>query len=206
MQSFQGVPIVLTAPLTETVEKYGLSLQLALAALPGWMEPILNYRYPNWKNLPHNPDASASIAPCGLRAVELFLKNFIDPDQVVVALPEMLNYFIGPRTRVVGISTHNPMGAPLLGHGKESINRKYTRQLFREINTNPYRKNYRLIVGGAGSGQLLACNSFERYQIDCLVEGPVESLQVERLFRLALEGEPVSGIIKVVPSSHLILA
>ena len=41
-----GWPIVLTAPLTETIDHAGYFIQMSMASLPMWLEGILNRKYP----------------------------------------------------------------------------------------------------------------------------------------------------------------
>ncbi len=105
-----GKLIVLTAPLTETIDHAGYFIQMALASIPIWMERILNNRYPNWRNVECNPDGSARYMPAGTRLVEKSLQRFFPAHDIVACYPDNLGKFIGPRTRVVGVSTHNPMG------------------------------------------------------------------------------------------------
>jgi hypothetical protein len=60
-----GKLIVLTAPLTETIEHAGFFIQMALASLPKWLEFVLNKRYPNWREVERNEDGSARYMPAG---------------------------------------------------------------------------------------------------------------------------------------------
>ncbi len=57
--SVEGKPIVLTAPLTETIDHAGYFIQMALASLPKRMEAIINQKYPRWRELERNADGSA---------------------------------------------------------------------------------------------------------------------------------------------------
>ena len=45
-----GKLIVLTAPLTESIDHAGYFIQMAMASLPIWMEWVLNNKYPQWRN------------------------------------------------------------------------------------------------------------------------------------------------------------
>jgi hypothetical protein len=58
-----GRLIVLTAPLTETVDHAGYFIQMAMASLPVWMEFVLNSKYPKWREVEHNEDGSARYMP-----------------------------------------------------------------------------------------------------------------------------------------------
>src|SRR5215831_17259011 len=96
-----GCPIVLTAPLTETVDHAGYFIQMALASLPIWMEGVINKKYPKWREVEHNPDGSARFMPAGVRLVEKSLLREYRDDDVVACFPDDLHKFVGPRTRVV---------------------------------------------------------------------------------------------------------
>ena len=65
-----GKLIVLTAPLTETIDHAGYFIQMGMASLPVWMEGVLNNKYPNWRDVERNADGSARYMPAGVRLVE----------------------------------------------------------------------------------------------------------------------------------------
>src|SRR6266850_1804021 len=54
-----GKLIVLTAPLTETIDHAGYFIQMGMASMPIWMEGVLNRKYPKWREVEHNEDSSA---------------------------------------------------------------------------------------------------------------------------------------------------
>ena len=66
-----GKLIVLTAPLTESIDHAGYFIQMAMASLPIWLEWILNNKYPQWRNLEYNEDGSARYMPAGVRCSRL---------------------------------------------------------------------------------------------------------------------------------------
>ena len=68
-----GKLIVLTAPLTETIDHAGYFIQMSMASLPLWLEGILNRKYPQWRNVEHNEDRSARYMPAGVRVLEASL-------------------------------------------------------------------------------------------------------------------------------------
>src|ERR1700681_616484 len=136
-----GKLIVLTAPLTETVDHAGYFIQMALASLPQRMESVINHKYPKWRELERNPDGSARYMPAGVRLVETSVLRAFSADDVVCCFPADLPKFIGPRTRVIGVSTHNPLGvtfaagvyASIFGSSREPINALYARRMFDAI-------------------------------------------------------------------------
>ncbi len=201
----QGKPIVLTAPLTETVDHAGYFIQMALASLPKRMEAVINQKYPHWREVERNPDGSARSMPAGVRLVEASLLREFPGDSIVCCYPEDLPRFIGPRTRVVGVSTHNPLGvtfaagvyASIFGSSREPINAHYARRLFEILRLSPYRANFQVIVGGSGGWQISQSNSRTELGVDCVVEGRSESPEVLALFRQALHGERLPRFVRV---------
>jgi len=191
-----GRLIVLTAPLTETIDHAGYFIQMAMASLPIWMEGIMNRKYPKWREVEHNEDGSARFMPAGVRLVEKSLSREYRGDDVVACFPDDLDKFIGPRTRVVAVSTHNPLGVTfaagvytsIFGSSKLPINSHYAREMFAKIKSNPFRKNFKVIVGGSGGWQIIQTNTYDELSVDCVVEGRSESEDTLALFRKAIEG------------------
>src|SRR5918997_3602514 len=65
-----GKLIVITAPLTESIDHAGYFIQMALASLPMWMEGVINRKYPKWRDVEREADGSARYMPAGVRLVE----------------------------------------------------------------------------------------------------------------------------------------
>ena len=200
-----GKLIVLTAPLTETIDHAGYFIQMALASLPVWMEFVINNKYPTWRKVEHNADGTARYMPAGVRLVEKSLLREFRPEDIAVCYPDDLDKFLGPRTRVVGVSTHNPLGVTfaagvytsMFGSSKEPINSYYAKMMFAKIKANPFRKNFKVIVGGSGGWQITQTDSFEALSVDCVVEGRSESSDAVNLFNKAIRGEPLPREINV---------
>lgn len=192
-----GKLIVLTAPLTETIDHAGYFIQMALASLPKRLESIIQQKYPKWREVERNEDGSALSMPAGVRLVEASVLREFPEEDVVCCYPDDLAKFIGPRTRVVAVSTHNPLGvtfaagvyASIFGSSREPINSHYARRLFQALKDSPYRPHFKVIVGGSGAWQISQTNSFEDLGVDCVVEGRSESEQALKLFRAAIRGE-----------------
>ena len=193
----QGKLIVLTAPLTESIDHAGYFIQMAMASLPIWLEGILNRKYPEWREVEHNDDGSAKYMPAGVRLVEKSLERVYKKGDIVSCFPQDLEKFIGPRTRVVAVSTHNPLGVTfaagvytsIFGSSKMPINSHYSRELFAQIKSNPHRENFKVIVGGSGGWQIIQTDMYDELGIDCVVEGRSESEDTLDLFDKAIKGE-----------------
>ena len=201
----EGKLIVLTAPLTEAIDHAGYFIQMAMASLPIWLEGILNRKYPKWREVERYEDGSARYMPAGVRLVEKSLLRVYDKDDIVACFPEDLDKFVGPRTRVVEVSTHNPLGVTfaagvytsIFGSSKMPINSHYSRQLFTQIKSSPYRDNFKVIVGGSGGWQIIQTDLYDELGVDCVVEGRSESTDTLELFARAINGEDLPKQIDV---------
>ncbi|MGE5361659.1 MAG: B12-binding domain-containing radical SAM protein [Bacteroidales bacterium] len=192
-----GFPIVLTAPLTESIDHAGFFIQMSLASIPEWMLWVVDKKYPAWRHVPLTPDGRAETAPAGLRVLEAVLAREFGDASVVVCHPDQLPTFIGKRTRVVAVSTHNPLGttfaagvyASIFGSSREPINALYTRRMFDVIRACRQRHSFAVILGGSGAWQIEATGMEPEFGIDAVVTGRAEGREVTDLFRGALRGE-----------------
>jgi radical SAM superfamily enzyme YgiQ (UPF0313 family) len=199
----QGRPIVLTAPLTEMIDHAGYFIQMAMASLPIWMEGVINKKYPEWRNVKRFDDGSARVAPAGLRVLEKVLAREFGEENVVVCYPDDLDQFIGPETRIVAVSTHNPLGVTfaagvytsIFGSSSEPINNHYAQHMFDKIQASPHRKGFKVIVGGSGGWQITNTGMTEKLGVDCVVKGRSESIDTIDLFRHALDGQEIPAEI-----------
>jgi radical SAM superfamily enzyme YgiQ (UPF0313 family) len=194
-----GARIVISAPLTEVIDHAGYFIQMSMASLPIWLEGVLNRKYPKWRELEYNADGSARYMPAGVRVLEAALVREFGAGDIAVCFPNDIDRFIGPATRVVAVSTHNPLGVTfaagvytsIFGTSKQPINSHYSRLLFAAIKANPHRSHYKVIVGGSGGWQIAQTNSYEELGVDCVIEGRAESSGTLDIFRQALAGEPL---------------
>ncbi|MEP7365244.1 MAG: radical SAM protein [Acidobacteriota bacterium] len=200
-----GKPIVLTAPLTETIDHAGYFIQMALASMPMKMEKVIDQKYPKWRDLERNEDGSARYMPAGVRLVEASLLRQNAPEDIVCCYPDDLDKFIGPDTRVVGVSTHNPLGvtfaagvyASIFGSSREPINSFYSKKLFSVLKENPHRHQFQVIVGGSGGWQITQTDSYDELGVDCVVDGRSESVDVLELIAKAMRGERLPRFMEV---------
>jgi len=200
-----GKLIVLTAPLTETIDHAGYFIQMALASLPKRLEGIINQKYPKWRELQYNEDGSARYMPAGVRLVEASLLREFAASDIACCYPDDLPKFIGPRTRVVAVSTHNPLGvtfaagvyASIFGSSREPINSHYAKELFSILKSSPYRSSFKVMVGGSGGWQISQTDSYDDLGVDCVVEGRSESSETIELFHKAIRGEVLPRFVEV---------
>jgi radical SAM superfamily enzyme YgiQ (UPF0313 family) len=197
--------IVITAPLTEIIDHAGYFIQMSMASLPIWLEGIIDRKYPAWRSLEWNDDGTARYMPAGARVLEASLLRHFAPEDIVCCYPDDLDRFIGPETRVVAVSTHNPIGvtfaagvyASIFGSANQPINSHYSRELFTKIKAHPRRGQFKVIVGGSGGWQIAQTNAWEELGVDCVVEGRSESPDTIALFEKVLAGEPIPREVDV---------
>src|SRR4029450_12025287 len=171
--------MVITAPLTEIIDHAGYFIQMSMASLPIWLEGILDRKYPEWRQLEHNADGSARYMPAGARVLEASLLRRFPSTDVVCCYPADLDRFIGPETRVVAISTHNPIGVTfaagvytsIFGSATQPINAHYAREMFQTLKSSPHRQGFKVIVGGSGGWQIVQTAAWEDLSAHCGVEG-----------------------------------
>ena len=195
----RGKRIVLTAPFTEMIDHAGYFIQMGMASIPIWMEWVMDKKYPEWRNVKRFEDGSALAAPAGLRVLERVMVNEFGRENVVVCYPDDIDQFIGPNTKVVALSTHNPLGVTfaagvytsIFGSSREPINSHYAGKLFDRIKTNPHRDTFKVILGGSGGWQITQTKSHDRLGIDCVIDGRSESKDTIRLFHRAIDSEPM---------------
>jgi radical SAM superfamily enzyme YgiQ (UPF0313 family) len=199
MSDRRGVPVVLVAPLTESIDHAGFFIQMSLASIPEWMEWVIDRKYPSWREVPVTAEGRAGTAPAGLRVLEAVLARELGADQVAVCYPERLPDFIGDATRVVAVSTHNPLGttfaagvyASIFGSSREPINALYARRMFDAIRRARKQYTFSVILGGSGAWQIQETDTRVEFGIDTIVSGRAESQDVIALFRRAIAGEPL---------------
>jgi hypothetical protein len=75
--------------------------------------------------------------------------------------------------------------------------------MFEKIKSSPYRKNFKVVVGGSGGWQITQTNTFEELGIDCVAEGRSESAEALALFQKAIAGEALPRKISLAhPTSR----
>lgn len=200
-----GKLFVLTAPLTEIIDHAGFFIQMAMASLPVWLEGVLNRKYPQWRDLEYNDDGSARYMPAGVRVLETSLLRSFPRGDVIACYPGDIHKFIGPRTRAVAVSTHNPLGvtfaagvyASVFGSSRQPINSHYARELFSSVKESRWRDHFKVIVGGSGAWQIAQNGACEELGVDCVVEGRSESPETLELFWKSIRGEELPRRIEV---------
>jgi len=201
------VKVILTTDKTLTSE-YNRHIFLGFAACAPSFIPIWLYE---WIFCPPTETEGGRLrfAHCGQRKLEAaLLADGFSEDEVAVVPPELLNQMITKETKVVGITTHDPLG---LGPASTTFSQlggreTYTSIYFRNLVSTPKIRNYgvKVIVGGAGAWQVTDERIMAKLGIDSVVIGEGEITGVE-VIRKAVAGEKLPLVTEgvVVPMDKI---
>ena len=203
-QQAQGVPIVLTGSATDMSDFKHSPFRAFTGGFPTAIIPrflLRKYWYPR---VPTNGDGTAKYAPYGLRKIEAVLVREFGEQTVAVAHPYNLEKFVGPETKVIGISSMEPAGTgfvsrtytSLVGFGGEPV----AAAEFRDLITKPILRKWgaKIVLGGSGAWQIHSAKLQKKYGIDCVVMGEGEKTAIE-IFRKALNGEELPRVVETKP-------
>ena len=163
--------------------------------------PLWILRKALYPSVESNCDGSAKYAPYGLRKVEaLLLENGFADSDVAVVHPSNLDDFIGPNTKVVGISSMDPTGmgyvsktySSLVGGGAP-LNAVEFEALVRHRSIQKHKP--KIIVGGYGAWQVQRKKVAENYGIDCVLIGGAAETIID-VFDKAVSGEPLPKVVR----------
>jgi radical SAM superfamily enzyme YgiQ (UPF0313 family) len=203
-QQVQGVPIVLTGSATDMSDFKLSPFRAFTGGFPTAIIPrflLRKYWYPR---VPKNGDGTAKYAPYGMRKIEASLIKEFSAQTVAVVHPYDLENFIGPKTKVIGISSMEPAGigfvsrtyTSLVGFGGEPV----AAAEFRDLVNKPFLRKWgaKIILGGAGAWQIHRAKLQKKHRIDCIVMGEGEKTAIE-IFRKALNGEELPQVVETEP-------
>ncbi|MDY6965559.1 MAG: radical SAM protein [Halobacteriota archaeon] len=193
-----GYPIVLTASRAE-MSQYDNNPFLAFVCT--FPDGISRRLLEDHLASVQDKDGSQKFAPYGLRKVESLLVEEFGEENVVVAHYDQLHKVIGEKTRLVCITSMDPMGLAyvsttynsLIGFGGMALNATE----FKRLTTHPSIIAYRpkVLVGGAGVWQISDTGAQEEFGIDVLFQGEGES-DVVPVVRKLLNGLEVPNYYK----------
>jgi len=204
-----GYPIVLTSSRSEISRFSGDPFGAFVATFPKNVIPRVILK-DEWFLPEDEPTGRAKFMPYGLRKVEALLAEEFGESNVIAVHPGNLHKYVGPKTKVVGISSMDPMGSAyvsftynsILGLGGASVDELE----FCDMITHPSILKYKpkVIVGGAGAWQIRDAKKIEEYGVDCLVHGLAEMV-VTDVFRKAMNGDSLPKEVygKRVPENRI---
>lgn len=201
MANNRGFKVILTASATEMSDYYDNPFVSFVAGFGKGPVPLWLVRKMLYPPVQHDGGGRAKQAPYGLRKVEaLLLENGFSESDVAVVHPADLDAFVGPETKVVGISSMDPTGmayvsktySSLVGGG-EPMNAVEFRELVKNQSIRKYKP--KVIVGGFGSWQLERKKVAEGYGVDCvIIGGGIRA--IADIFKKAMNGEPLPPVLR----------
>jgi radical SAM superfamily enzyme YgiQ (UPF0313 family) len=196
-----GTKIVLTASATEMSDFLNNPFIAFVAGFGKGPIPLGFVRKTLYPPVERKVDGRAGFAPYGLRKVEaMLLQSGFSEQEVAVVHPEDLEDFIGPETKVLGISSMDPTGMGYVSKTYSSIiggGEPMNAVEFQKLVMHPSIKKFKpkIIVGGFGSWQLERKHVSDSYGVDCVLIGGKPEPIVE-VFKKAVNGEAIPRIVK----------
>lgn len=195
-----GYPVVLTADRTLMADYPVL--------FDGMMGTIQTTTVPEaiMRNIIAPPLRSNNLAACkaplGLRRIEASLLNDgFNRDDVILCTPEEIDQCIGPRTRIVAISSSDPLGRGMSNStmsdmaGGVLYTHTWYKQLLLQLKEKKQAHGYKIVAGGAGAWQLAQNETARRsLGIDTVVEGYAET-QVAPWFHDLVDGRELAPVL-----------
>ncbi len=198
----RGAPIVLTASAIE-MSDFKLNPFIAFTGgFPSRIVPMRILRKSWYPITPDNGNGSARFAPYGLRKIEALLMEEFGEESVVICTPDNLRKFVGPDTKVIGVSTMDPLGigfvsrtySSLVSIGGEPMAAAEFKCLMKHPMLKKKNRRAKLIVGGSGAWQIERGGMQDEYKIDTIVIGESDRTGLE-IFRKMMKGEPLPRVI-----------
>jgi radical SAM superfamily enzyme YgiQ (UPF0313 family) len=196
MMSKPSPLIVLTSPSTE-MSDYNDDYVIPFVAgfSKPWFVPRFYLKKALFKPVPSN-SLEAAIAPLGLRKLEADLvKSGFQLKDIAVVHPDNLKKAVGPDTKFKGISSKDPLGlgyvsltySSVLDFG-DPINKLEFEKLMNDAEQAKEKYGAKIVVGGAGSWQLLRPEAKDLFQTDIIFIGEGDVTGPEVFWKL-VEGK-----------------
>ena len=187
--------IILTADRA-TLSSYHDNLYLGfLSCLPDRLCPEFIYKR-MVTPIPHDADGTVTLPNLSLRAVEAAcLAGGQPPENIQILHDSFLESKITKATRIVGISTHDPLGFGPATTTWSSIfkgtpyNRIYFLRLMDRVKTLKKKFGFTVVVGGPGGWQVSDPETMDALGLDYVVFGEGE-IAAPKLFGALLRGDP----------------
>jgi len=200
--------IVLTCQSTEMSDYQGNHvLPFAAGFSKPWFIPRFYLKKTFFKPVPSN-SLEVAIAPLGLRKLEAdLIKSGFKREDVVVVHPDDLKKAVGPDTKVIGISSKDPLGlgyvsltySSVLNLG-EPINKLEFKRLMKDAQKARQRYGSKIVIGGPGSWQLLRPETNDLFDVDCIFLGEGDVTGPDVFWKL-VKGQDTPQVVEGKPAS-----
>lgn len=196
--------VVLVADRTLSAD-YRILFEGIFGTLQTTQVPELAMRHFVSPAAPVYADGRAKVAPLGIRRVEAaLLREGLSRGDVACATPESLPRLIGPWTRLVCVSSGDPLGMGMsntttsqFAHGG-LYTKVWTDRMMARLVELKARHSFRIAFGGAGAWQYLQNpDEARRHGIDTIFEGYFER-QGPAMVRDWLAGKPMPEVVREV--------
>ena len=165
-----------------------------MSCIPDTIMPRFLYRKLFVPEVATDSRGNALHAPLPLRAVEaILLDGGFTRNQVSVIRSDFLEKRVNDQTRIVALSSHDPLGLgpatttwATIFHGVPHNRIEFLLQMAR-IKRLKSKYNFKVILGGTGAWQLLPNSIFKRYGIDYLFIGEGEYV-IPDFFKSVIDG------------------
>jgi len=195
--------IILTAPSTEMSEYDGNhAIPFAAGFSKPWFIPRFFLKKFFFKPV-RSDSIEASVAPLGIRRLEATLvKSGFNVEDIAVVHPDNLKKATGENTEIIAVSVKDPLGLgyvsitylSLLDLG-EPINKVEFERIMSDIGDLRRKYDLKVVVGGAGSWQLLRPENEEKHHVDIVFIGECE-LDAPMVFKKLINGKAVPKVIE----------
>ncbi len=195
--------VVLTSPSTEMSDYEGSHIMAFAAGFSKpWFMPRFYLKKVFFKPVPSH-SLEVALAPLGLRKLEAdLIKSGFRREDVVVVHPDDLEEAVGPETKVIGVSSKDPLGlgyvsltySSVLDLG-ESINNLEFKRLMKDAQKAKQKHGAKIAVGGPGSWQLLRPEANGLFDVDCVFMGEGEVTAPKIIWKL-VKGQDTPQVVE----------
>ncbi|MBO0723916.1 MAG: B12-binding domain-containing radical SAM protein, partial [Blastocatellia bacterium] len=145
---------------------------------------------------------AARKAPLGLRRIEAALLNDgFKREDIILCAPEEMDLCIGPRTKIVAVSSSDPLGRGMSNStmsdlaGGTLYTHTWYRRLLLHLKEKRLTNPFKVVAGGAGAWQLAQNEPARQYLgIDTVVEGYAET-QAAGWFHELMDGKELPPMV-----------
>jgi len=196
--------ILLTGPSTEMSDYEGSHIiPFAAGFSKPWFMPRFFLKKTFFKPVPSS-SLEVAIAPLSLRRLEADLvKSGFKLEDIAVVHPDDLKRAVGPDTKVIGISSKDPLGLGYVSLTYSSvfdlgapINKLEFERLMHDAESAKKKYGTKIIVGGPGSWQLLRPEAKDLFDVDYIFIGEGDVTGPKVFWKLVEDRDDLPKVIK----------